>query len=68
MVIVEVNGTVKDVANVITKLYNDFEGEVLIVGDGVEEVAASVLKNLQDFKVTYVENVVDEGQYIKIFD
>lgn len=64
------SGTVQEVAEVIRELYNDFEGEVLIVGDGAPVVADGVKKLLKDFKVSFVDNQLDDGnsEYIKIFD
>lgn len=66
MIKIETIGTVLEVANVIQELMNHME--VLVVGEGKEEVCESVFKTLKDFKVAYSEEKRTEGQFIKIYD
>lgn len=68
MKVVEVTGTVQDVAKVITALYEDVDGEVLIVGNH-DQVTPTVMNCLKDFKCTFVDNLLDDDQqFIRIFD
>jgi hypothetical protein len=63
---VETIGTVQDIANVIQELYQYME--VVVTGDGAEEVGEYVVKALKDFKVAHKEQWTAEGHYIKIYD
>jgi hypothetical protein len=63
---VEVIGTVQDVAKVIQELYQHME--VVVVGETSDEIGPYVVQVLKDFKVTYTEQVNEEGHYIKIYD
>jgi hypothetical protein len=66
MIKIEAIGTVLEVANVIQELMNHME--VLVIGEGAEEVCESVFKTLKDFKVAFSEEKTKEGQLIKIYD
>jgi hypothetical protein len=66
MIKIETIGTVLEVANVIQELMKHME--VLVVGEGAEEVCQSVFNMLKDFKVAFSEEKTEEGQLIKIYD
>ncbi|CAH2714788.1 hypothetical protein BACCIP111895_01964 [Neobacillus rhizosphaerae] len=66
MIKIETIGTVLEVANVIQELMKHME--ILVVGEGVEEVCESVFNTLRDFKVAFSEKMTEEGQLIKIYD
>jgi hypothetical protein len=66
MIKIETIGTVIEVANVIQELMTHME--VLVIGDGSEEVCESVFNTLKDFKVAFSKVKTEEGQLIKIYD
>ncbi|OIK03922.1 hypothetical protein [Bacillus sp. MUM 13] len=66
MIKIETIGTVLEVANVIEGLFNHME--IIVTGEGAEEVSESVIRTLKNFKDAYSEEKREEGQYIKIYD
>lgn len=66
MMKIEAIGTALEVANVIQVLM--IQMEVLVIGEGADEVCESVFKTLKDFKVAFSDERAEEGQLIKIYD
>ncbi|PAE37515.1 hypothetical protein [Bacillus sp. 7884-1] len=66
MIKIETIGTVLEVAIVIQELFNHME--IIVTGEGEDEVSESVIRTLKEFKVAYLEEKREEGQYIKVYD